>query len=245
MKPLRIAMWSGPRNISTAMMRSWENREDTVVIDEPLYGPYLDKTKKEHPMFEEIIKHQGRDEQTIINHLTKDRLPKNKSIYYQKHMSHHLIDLTNISWIKELTNIFLIRDPRYVLASYLRKHEHPTPEDLGYPQQLALFNYLKSKHRETPIVLEAKDILRNPEGMLKLLCTKIGIDFDSKMLTWPKGYRETDGIWASHWYNRVIESTGFAKYHPKELNLTDKQKSLAEKCMSYYQSLSEFKLQSK
>jgi hypothetical protein len=242
MKPLRVAMWSGPRNISTAMMRSWENRNDTIVTDEPLYGPYLSQTKKQHPMYQEIIEHQGSDYQLIINHLISDKLPLNKSIYYQKHMSHHLLDLHNLSWTKKLINVFLIRDPQYVLASYLRKHENPTPEDLGYPQQVKLFNYLQTETKDIPLVLESKDILKNPKSMMKLLCARLGIDFDHKMLTWPKGYRDTDGIWASHWYNRVIESTGFAKYHPKELNLTDKQKSLAEKCMPYYQSLSEFKL---
>jgi hypothetical protein len=242
MKPLRIAMWSGPRNISTAMMRAWENRKDTIVTDEPLYGPYLSKTKKQHPMYQEIIEHQGSNDQLIINHLTSDKLPLNKSIYYQKHMSHHLLDLSNLSWTKELSNVFLIRNPYYVLASYLKKHDNPTPEDLGYPQQLKLFNYLRTETGNIPLVLESKDILRNPQYMINLLCVKLDIGFDKKMLSWPKGYRDTDGIWARHWYNRVIESTGFAKYHPKELNLTDKQKSLAEKCMPYYQSLSDFKL---
>lgn len=235
-------MWSGPRNISTAMMRSWENREDTVVIDEPLYGPYLYKTQNKHPMFTEIIKSQGHDEDRIIADLTQQDLPNNSSIYYQKHMSHHILEGMDVSWIKQLTNVFLIRDPRYVLSSYLRKHNNPTPENLGYPQQLMLFNYVKENLGYTPIVMESKDILKNPEEMMKLLCEKLTIPFDNSMLTWPKGYRDSDGIWAPHWYNRVIESTGFSKYKPKDINLDSKTELITKKCMPYYLELSKYAL---
>ncbi len=240
MKPTRIAMWSGPRNISTAMMRSWENREDTIVIDEPLYGPYLSETKKQHPMFSEIIKGQGKDEEPIINELTSSELPRNKSIYYQKHMCHHILEGMDISWVMQLENVFLIRDPRYVLSSYLRKHDNPTPEDLGYPQQFKLFNFVKQQCGYTPVVMDSKDILLDPEGMLGLLCKELNVKFDSNMMLWPKGYRKSDGVWASHWYNRVIESTGFSPYQPKNLNLNEKEQALAEKCMPYYLSLKKF-----
>lgn len=233
----RIAMWSGPRNISTAMMRAWENRADTLVIDEPLYGPYLFKSNKKHPMFAEIIQHQGKDEQMIINHLVNDSLPDNKSIYYQKHMCHHILDENDISWIKDLKNVFLIRDPRYVLSSYLRKHDTPTPYDLGYPQQLKLFNYIKENCGYTPIVIDSKDFLQNPRYMLKLLCKNLEIKFDNSMLSWPKGYRNTDGIWAKHWYNRVIESNCFGKFAPKKINLTSQEKIITDKCMPFYLDL--------
>lgn len=238
MKITRIAMWSGPRNISTAMLRSWENRKDTTVIDEPLYGPYLHKTQKKHPMFNEIIENQGKDEQSIIKHLCNDDLPDNKSIYYQKHMCHHILDDLDLSWIKKFTNVFLIRDPRYVLSSYVRKHDNPTPKDLGCPQQLRLFNYVRDNCQENkeqaPIVMDSKDILKNPRDMMALLCEKLGVTFDKNMLSWPKGYRNSDGIWATHWYNRVIESTGFSKYSPKLLTLTKQQEVIADKCMPYY-----------
>lgn len=245
MKTVRIAMWSGPRNISTAMMRSWENRDDCVVVDEPLYGPYLHKTQKKHPMYKEVILDQGSDKKTIINQLVNGNLPDGRSIYYQKHMSHHLTDLSNISWVKELTNVFLIRDPRYVLASYLRKYDKPTPEDLGYPQQLKLFNYLKNECGIPSIVIDSKDILKNPSEMLKLLCNKLAIKFDENMLSWPKGYRDSDGIWASHWYNKVIESTGFTKYKSKTLNLTNQEEALAMECMPYYNEMSHYKILAK
>jgi len=245
MKTIRIAMWSGPRNISTAMMRSWENRADTIVIDEPLYGPYLHKTQKRHPMFAEIINNQGTDTPSIINHLIQDHLPDNKTIFYQKHMCHHIIDNLDISWIKHFKNVFLIRNPRYVLSSYLRKHDNPTPEDLGYPQQLKLFNYIKNNCGYTPIVLESKDILKNPKRMIELLCKKLGIAFERNMLSWPKGYRSSDGIWARHWYNRVIESTGFSKYQANEMSLSVSEENIAIQCMPYYLELLKYKLDCK
>ena len=237
MKTNRIAMWSGPRNTSTAMMRAWENHADTVVVDEPLYGPYLYKSKKQHPMYAEIIKDQGKDEKTIISQLVSAQLPDNKSIYYQKHMCHHILDDYDLSWIEQLNNVFLIRDPRYVLSSYLKKHAKPTAHDLGYPQQLKLFNYIKENCKYTPVVMDSKDILQNPTAMMEILCDKLDIQFDSNMLSWPKGYRNSDGIWASHWYNRVIESTGFTKYKPKKLTLNAREKSIANKCMPYYSAL--------
>jgi hypothetical protein len=242
MKTVRIAMWSGPRNISTAMMRSWENRDDCMVVDEPLYGPYLYKTKKKHPMYKEVILDQGSDEKTIIKHLTKGKLPADISIYYQKHMSHHILNGLDVSWIKSLKNVFLIRDPRYVLSSYLKKHDSPTPDDLGYPQQLKLFNYLQTECAITPIVLDSKDVLKNPQAMMKLLCDKLQIGFDDKMLSWPKGYRKSDGIWAKHWYNRVVESTEFVKYKSKKLSLNSQEEALANECLPYYIEMSKYKI---
>jgi len=238
----RIAMWSGPRNISTAMMRAWENRTDTVVIDEPLYGPYLYQTKKQHPMFSEIIDRQGKDSQTIINQLINDKLPKNKSIYYQKQMCHHILDGTDISWIQYVHNVFLIRDPHYVLSYYLKKYNNPTPEDLGYPQQVKLFNYVKDNCGYTPVVMGSKDILTNPKVMIQLLCEKLGVGFDKNMLSWPKGYRDSDGIWATHWYNNVIKSTGFSQYLPKEIVLTKNEKKTVDQCLPYYLKLSKYKI---
>ena len=143
MTPVRIAMWSGPRNISTAMMRSWENRIDTMVVDEPLYGPYLYQSGKKHAAFKEIIEIQGKQFQPIISALTDDEIPKEYKIYYQKHMAHHILPNLDLSWVKKLTNVFLIRDPQYVLQSYLRKEPQATPEDLGYPQLVKIFNIVK------------------------------------------------------------------------------------------------------
>ena len=242
MKATRIAMWSGPRNISTAMMRSWENREDTLVIDEPLYGPYLYKTKKKHPMYAEIITDQGKDESIIINNLIDNGLDDGVTIFFQKHMTHHIHEDMDITWVKNLKNAFLIRDPNYVLSSYLKKHNNPTAYDLGYPQQLRLFNFVKENCGYIPVVMESSDILQNPRLMLSLLCEKLSVKFDKNMLSWPKGYRKSDGVWAPQWYNRVIESTGFSQYKPKEINLSSDQQDIVNDCMHYYLAMQKYKI---
>lgn len=237
---IRVALWSGPRNISTAMMRSWENRSDTVTVDEPLYGPYLATTGKKHAMFKEIIENQGSDWRPIVNDLTQNRPDTangDTQIYYQKHMSHHLTDDIELDFVAHLRNGFLIRHPNDVLSSYLRKHPRATPADLGYPQQVKLFNWIKQNTDQKPAVFESKDILMNPENMLKKLCQALEVPFDQDMLTWPKGYRDSDGIWASHWYNRVIESTGFSEYKPKENKLSKEEQEIADACMPYFEEL--------
>ena len=237
---IRIAMWSGPRNISTAMMRAWENRKDTEVVDEPLYGPYLATTGKKHAMYDEIITHQGADWRPIVEGLLHDE-PAPVSIYYQKHMSHHLTDDVDLSFTDQLRNAFLIRHPNDVLASYLRKHPRATPADLGYPQQVALFNRIREQTGQVPPVMASKDILLNPQSMLIRLCEALGVPFDEAMLSWPTGYRDSDGIWAEHWYNRVIESTGFAEYRPKPNRLSREEQAIADACLPYYEVLAAYK----
>lgn len=240
MSQIRVAMWSGPRNISTAMMRSWENRKDTKVVDEPLYGPYLYHTGKKHAAFKETIEIQGRDYQPIIKALTEGDFKED--IYYQKHMAHHILPGLDLSWVKKLNNVFLIRDPKYVLQSYLKKEPQATPEDLGYPQLVKIFNIVKDEMGTIPAVFDSKDILINPAQMMKKMCKHLELKFDENMLHWPKGYRDSDGVWASHWYNRVIESTGFSKYHPKTVHLSNKEQSVAEACLPYYEELLEYKV---
>lgn len=244
---LRIAMWSGPRNISTAMMRSWENRKDTVVVDEPLYGPYLAKTGKKHPCYQEIIKAQGENWQPIVEELTAKNTTKNFTkkdarlqIFYQKHMTHHILPDMQLDWVKSLKNVFLIRHPDDVLSSYLKKHENPQPEDLGYPQQVEIFKQLKQQG-ETPLVIESKDVLKNPEKALTAICESVGVKFDPQMLNWPKGYRDSDGVWAEHWYNRVIQSTGFAEYQPKQNTLTKQEQKIADQCLPYFEHMAQYK----
>ncbi len=195
---IRIAMWSGPRNISTAMMRSWENRGDTVVVDEPLYGPYLASTGKRHAAWQETIADQGSDWRPVLKALSEDEF-EGADIYYQKHMTHHILPDMDVSFVGHFRNAFLLRHPNDVLSSYLRKHPRATPEDLGYPQQVKLFNWIKDNMGFVAPVMESKDILMNPEGMLKKLCDLLGVPFDKTMLAWPKGYRDSDGVWASHW----------------------------------------------
>lgn len=242
---IRIAMWSGPRNISTAMMRAWENRADTVVVDEPLYGPYLATTGKQHAAYEEIRLVQGNDWRPIVKELTQgipDEANESTQIYYQKHMSHHITDDVELDFVDHLRHGFLIRHPNDVLASYLRKHHRATPEDLGFPQQVKLFNRIKQRTGATPPILESKDIQMNPQGMLKKLCTALDVPFDPAMLSWPKGYRDSDGIWAEHWYNQVIESTRFSEYQPKENKLSEEEQCIADQCLPYFETLLEHKI---
>ena len=242
MKLTRIAMWSGPRNISTAMLRSWENRADTVVVDEPLYGPYLFQTGKRHPMYQEIINEQGKHYQPITERLITCECPHDISIFYQKHMAHHILEDTDLSWIVHLKNAILLRHPYEVLSSYLEKQPEATPEDIGYPQLLKLFKLIQSETGEIPPVFNSKDILINPEMMLNKMCESLEIPFNREMLGWDKGYRESDGVWAKHWYNSVILSTGFAKYKPKEIKLTRDEQKIADECMPYYEELSKYKI---
>jgi hypothetical protein len=237
----RIAMWSGPRNISTAMMRSWENRKDTVVVDEPLYGPYLATTKRQHPRYQEVIDIQGDDWRKIAKDLTEKDFA-NHSIYYQKQMTHHILPEMDMRWTLKLNNAFLIRNPDDVLSSYLQKYEAHRPDDLGYPQQLELFRLIKDTTGQTPVVIESVDVLKDPEGVLSLLCEQLNVPFDKAMLKWPKGYRESDGVWADHWYNSVIESTEFAPYQPKVNQLTPEEQSIADACQPYFHELQKYKL---
>ncbi len=238
---IRIAMWSGPRNISTAMMRAWENRKDTEVVDEPLYGPYLHATGKMHPMRQEVINAQGDSYESVIKALCYDQLATVK-INYQKHMCHHLLPDMDLSFIECFRNAFLLRHPYEVVASYVRKHVVVTPEDLGFPQQMELFQWLQKEKAITAPVMDAKDILLNPKGMLIKLCELLSVPFDSAMLSWPKGYRESDGVWASHWYNRVIESTGFGQYFPHKNRLDSQSQAVADACMPYYEALVAYKV---
>jgi len=208
--PLRIAMWSGPRNISTAMMRAWGNRPDTFVCDEPFYAYYLKATGRNHPGRDEVIATGQTDWRKVIAQLTGD-IPGGKPIYYQKHMTHHLLPEIDRRWLDAVTNCFLIRDPAEVIVSYLKKNDDLTLEQIGFVQQAEVFDWVREHTGAIPPVIDARDVLENPERILRLLCEAVGIDFTEAMLSWPPGLRETDGIWAKHWYNEVATSTGFRK----------------------------------
>jgi hypothetical protein len=205
---VRIAMWSGPRNISTAMMRSFENRADTMVWDEPLYAHYLEKTGIDHPMAKEIIATYECDWRRVVDDLT-GLAPRRCRVFYQKHMCHHMLEDIGLGWLGEVTNCFLIRDPARVLTSYRAKRESVTLDDLGYPQQLRLFEAVRGIVGKAPPVLDCDDVLADPRAMLEALCAGVGIGFDQSMLGWPPGRRDSDGLWAAHWYAAVEASTGF------------------------------------
>lgn len=236
----RIAMWSGPRNISTAMMRAFENRSDTAVWDEPLYGPYLHLTGKTHPMADRIVAEHGSDWRQIVKQIGGP-VPDDQSVYYQKHMSHHLLPEMDREWITDtgLQNCFLIRDPASVLASYA--HKRPGDEidagDLGFIQQAEIFDRVCDATGEYPIVLDAADVLKNPQGMLQLLCQATGIKFSDRMLRWPAGRRISDGVWSEHWYDNVWKSTGFAPWTEPSVQLAEHLKPVADQCYPYFRKL--------
>src|SRR5262245_2075781 len=220
-QPLRIAMWSGPRNISTAMMRAWSNREDTVVVDEPLYAYYLHATGKAHPGADEVIATGETDWQKIVAHLTEP-IGNGKRIFFQKQMTHHLLPEIDREWLAAVTNCFLIRDPREVISSYIKKREDPALEDLGFVQQAEIFDFVRTRTNAVPPVVDAKDVLQDPERTLRLLCEAIGIEFSKSMLSWPPGLRDTDGIWAKYWYGEVAKTTSFRLYRPTHHELPEK-----------------------
>jgi hypothetical protein len=239
--PLRLAMWSGPRNVSTALMRSWERREDTAVCDEPFYAYYLLKTGVAHPGAEEVIRTQETDWRKVVESITGP-VPGEKSVFYQKHMSHHLLPELGEEWLPKLFHSFLIRDPREMLLSLDEKFSHPRLEDTGLPQQLELFEMVRKRTGKVSPVVDAKDLLLNPRGVLELLCKAAGVPFTGRMLSWPRGRRPTDGVWAKHWYQRVEESTGFAPYRAREGNLPPHLLALYGRARECYESLHAFRL---
>jgi len=235
-------MWSGPRNISTAMMRAWGNRSDTLVVDEPLYAYYLEQTGKQHPVAAEVIAAGETNLNKIIVSLTKKSLPDGKEIFFQKQMTHHLLPEIPHEWIVDLTNCFLIRDPREVILSYIKKKPYPGLEDLGFVQQREIFDFVRGRANSIPPVVDADDVLKDPERMLRLLCDALGVKFDKAMLSWPPGLRETDGVWAKHWYDAVARSTSFEPYKPREGNVPESLRDIYERCKECYEQLYEHRL---
>ena len=227
-------MWSGPRNLSTALMRSFENRDDTKVLDEPLYSYYLNKTKKNHPMSKEIIEYYETDINKLITLISKNTT--DKKIYYQKHMTHHILEETSLSWIKNGINIFLIRNPKDVLLSYIKKNNINNINDIGFPMQLKLFNLVKKKGLN-PIVINADDLSENPRKILTILCQNLNISFSEKMLKWPKGSRITDGIWGKIWYQNVNASNCFRKLPKNNQKIPKKYLDIYKQCLEIYNEL--------
>ena len=234
-----IACWSGPRNISTALMRSWSSRMDTFVSDEPFYAYYLKETKLEHPMHKEIIDKYSSNYNKIIKYLTGE-IPGNKEIWYQKHMAHHILDLKSIDWISNFENCILLRHPKEVISSYTKKNRLNSVEELGYPQQYEIINFLK-KINKSYIVIDSKELLKDPKKSLSNWCRKTNIEFDKSMLKWRKGNHVNDGIWWESWYNKVIETTEFRQFEKKDINIENKFDSIYNESMTYYNYLKEMK----
>jgi hypothetical protein len=234
-QPVRVAMWSGPRNISTAMMRSFGQRPDTVVVDEPLYAHYLLATGIHHPGREDVIASQPTRWQEVAAELTGP-LPEGVHVHYQKHMTHHLLPNVGRDWIGRLSNAFLIRDPERVVASYAKVRGRPTLADIGYAQQAEIFRAYGGP------VVDAADLLRDPPSVLGRLCAALGLDFEPAMLSWPPGRRATDGVWARHWYAAVESSTGFAPNDPRPVSVPPHLVSLVDEARPYYEELAAHRL---
>jgi hypothetical protein len=236
-------MWSGPRNISTAMMRSWGNRADTAVIDEPFYAFYLQTTGKKHPGATEVIARGETDWRKIAEQCGRGLgAPTAKRIVFQKQMTHHLLPEVDRQWLGKVTNCFLIRDPAEVITSYLKKNNDPTLEDLGFVQQTEIFDWVRMQTASIPIVIDAKDVLQAPERMLRLLCDAVGVEYDEAMLSWPPGLRETDGVWAQYWYQEVARSTSFQPYQPKSEAVPERLRKIHDRCRECYERLYQFRL---
>jgi len=234
---MKIACWSGPRNLSTAMMYAFDNRTDFTAVDEPFYAAYLALTGKVHPMGSEVMASQSQDPEAVIADL-RGPIPSGATHIWQKHMAQHMIPGVPRDWIGEMVNVFLIRHPARVVASFAARFEDPGLEDIGFVQQAEMFDQLGGDG----IVVDAADIRADPEGMLRALCAAIGLDWDPAVLGWQAGPRAIDGVWAAHWYDAVHRSTGFAGAEGDLPVLHGRASDLAASAMPYYERLHENRL---
>ncbi|TVQ35574.1 MAG: HAD family hydrolase [Geminicoccaceae bacterium] len=233
-------MWSGPRNLSTAMMRSFENRADCVVWDEPFYAPYLLLTGIDHPLRAATLAAWENDAAVVAERCIGP-IPEGAAVFYQKHMTHHMVDGVPLDWMDHVTNAFLIRRPEAVVASYEAKRAELTLADLGFWEQRRLFERVADRLGAAPPVVDADDVRRAPEATLRALCAALGIAFDAAMLAWPSGPRASDGPWAAHWYDSVQRSTGFTPPDPPK-QLSAERQRLADDALPHYEALAAFAL---
>ena len=232
-------MWSGPRNLSTALMRSFENRNDTKVIDEPFYAYYLKKTQLDHPMKSEIINYYPTSQMQILKKITSQT--QNNEIFYQKHMTHHIIKNTRLDWLNKGYNCFLIRHPAKVINSYIKKNTLISIDDVGFKKQYEIFNKIKN-NKINYMVVNADTILQDPPKAIKKLCKILKIRFTKKMLSWPAGKRSTDGIWSKVWYKNVELSNTFSKYKEENYNVPKKYNDIYEESLKYYNEMNQYSI---
>ena len=237
----KIAMWSGPRNLSTAMMYAFAARGDCAVVDEPFYAAYLNATGIDHPLKADVIASQSPDPAVVAAQCIGP-IPRSQSLFYQKHMTLHMIPEFDRTFMRSLTNVFLIRHPARVVASYAKKREAPILLDIGFTQQAELFDEVAQVLGQAPLVIDSADIRANPRESLTKLCAALGIPFTETMLHWPAGAKPYDGIWAPHWYNAVHKSTGFEDPEGVLPDLPEEFQRLADAAMPYYQRLAAFRL---
>lgn len=229
-------MWSGPRNISTAMLRSFGSRPDTFVSDEPLYAHYLKVTGIPHPGRNEVLAAHDSDWRSVVAMLTGP-VPGGRAIWYQKHMAHHLLPEIGRGWLDALTHAFLIREPDEMVVSLLKTYPDAGLADTGLPQQCEIFDRVATRIGRAPPVVLASDVLKDPGALLEALCNALGIPYLEQMLAWAPGRRETDGAWAPHWYSAVEASTGFEAYRRRHPELTPAEERLVDECRPWYEKL--------
>jgi hypothetical protein len=234
-------MWSGPRNISTALMRSWENRPDCSVIDEPFYACYLRESGLQHPCREEILGAQSDQRDVVVRQLTE--VETDTDYFYQKHMTHHMPDTMDMSWCREMRHCFLVRNPAQVIASYLQKMPSVSEQAIGIARQHSLFDEITELTGTRPLVIDSNDVLRNPASVLKQLCLQLDVEFlPGLMLNWPRGRRLSDGVWAPHWYQNVEQSTGFAPFSEGESTLAAAHRELAASMQPHYEAMARYRV---
>lgn len=232
---MRIAMWSGPRNISTAMMRSFENRPDCEVVDEPFYAYYLSQTQSPHPCFDDILASQSTHYTEVATQLSEHAVES--ELQYQKHMTHHMLADVDLDWCKNLSHCFLIRDPAQVVNSYTHSRGVCTADDIGIIRQAELYRQISHITGKTIPVIDSNEVLKDPKGQLSKLCEILNIRYFDHMTQWRAGKRHSDGVWASHWYASVEKSEGFSPYQQKRIELTESQHQVVEQVQASYDFL--------
>lgn len=237
--PIRIAMWSGPRNLSTALMYAFAARPDCAATDEPFYAAWLAATGAAHPMRAAVLASQPTDPATVAATLAG---PCARPLWYQKHMVHHLLPDFPTGWMTGCRHAILIRHPARVVASYLARHEDPEFDDLGFARQAALFDRLAQANGTPPPVIDSTDLRADPPGVLRALCAALGIAWTSAMLSWPAGPKSFDGAWAPHWYGAVHRSTGFDGAEGPLPTLTGRAAALADRAQPFYDRLAAHRL---
>lgn len=249
-----IAMWTCPRSRSTLVARSFEQLDGCMVFDEPLYAPYLLKHAFDHPEREAVIAHRETDYQKVIQQITSD-LPEGVSFSFQKHMAKHILPHDEKKWLKSLNNFFLIRNPKEIILSYNKVCQTVTKHEIGMEDVYNLFKEVESFTGKTPLVIDSTDLMKNHRGYLSLICSKLGITFSEKMLTWKPGLQATKEdlkspfpwLWTGElpptvWYSNINQSTGFKSYEEKEINFPDELMSVLEDSLSFYDKLSQHRL---
>jgi len=221
------------------MMRSWENRADCAVVDEPLYAHYLKHTGLDHPGKDEVIAAGETDWRRVIDALVEGPVPGGRAVYYQKHMTHHLLPHIDDGWFAKVTHAFLVRDPREVLISYLksRPDAEVTADDLGVPQQQRIHARVRTLIGADPVVIDSGEFLKDPAGQLRAWCAALGLEFSERMLRWPAGPRDTDGVWSPYWYDAVLKSTGFEPWRERDHRVPDQHRGIIDECLPLYEAL--------